>query len=206
MVSSMHSTLVIAPHADDEVLGCASALDTSCHVYYVGIDEHHRVDRATRLKEVAAVSAYFGFTFTVGDFPVNRYYERHVDLVQALETVIDSLSPKRVLIPLPSYNQDHKTVYDASLTALRHHDELCFVPQVLIYEAPDNFQWPVHVFQPTFFAQVDIEKKLNGYRLHASQVRAHRSMDLLRVMAATRGAQAKLPAAEAFAVLRWVET
>src|SRR5262249_26012827 len=105
-----------------------------------------------------------------------------------------------------SYNQDHRTVNQACFTALRQHDRNFFVPRVLIYEEPDCFLWEVEPFRPNYFLPVDIDRKLAGYALHASQVREHRSPDVLRSMAALRGAQSHLPFAEAFHILRWVDT
>ena len=61
-------------------------------------------------------------------------------------------------------------------------------------------------FEPTYFRPLDVERKIQGYRLHTSQVRAHRCESILRGMAAHRGAQSMLDAAEAFHVVRWVES
>jgi N-acetylglucosamine malate deacetylase 1 len=200
--------LVIAPHADDEVLGCASLLGADTLVVYLGIDDFHVVDRTTRLAEVARVSQYFGFPWRVADFPVNRYYTEHRAIVQHLEELIEEVRPSRMFIPSPSYNQDHRTASQACYTALRQHDQHHFVRRVLAYEEPDMYigrAGEAGHFEPCYFRSLDIERKIHGYRLHASQVRGHRSESILRGMAAHRGAQSMLPAAEAFHVIRWVD-
>ncbi|HUK62697.1 MAG TPA: hypothetical protein VLV15_05165 [Dongiaceae bacterium] len=85
LVTPAGGTLVIAPHADDEVLGCASVLEADTLVLYLGIDDFHVVDRATWLEEIAAAGRFFGFAWRAAEFPVNRYYAEHRALVQQLE-------------------------------------------------------------------------------------------------------------------------
>jgi hypothetical protein len=57
----------------------------------------------------------------------------------------------------------------------------------------------------TYFAPIDIEKKIKAYELHVSQVRSFRSPDMLRRIAKLRGDMAHVEYAEAFEILRWVE-
>lgn len=198
--------LVISPHADDEVLGCASWLDANCTVFYCGVDDFHVVDRDERLREVEAVAARLGFEWSVGDFPVNRYAERFLDLVLALERVIDEVRPDVLLLPSRSHNQDHRSVHEAGLIAIRHHDRNFFVPRVLAFEGPDNYLAETWPFTPNYFRQLDVEQKIEANALHRSQLRGHRAPELLRTMAAHRGYQAKVDAAEAFMIVRWVES
>jgi N-acetylglucosamine malate deacetylase 1 len=197
--------LVLSPHADDEVLGCSAFLGVPSHVLYLGIDEFHVVTRQQRVGEVCAVARLLGFTWEASDFTVNRYYERFADLVQVIEAAISRRRPGTVLAPIPSYNQDHRAVYEATLAATRRHDRNHFVPRVLLYEEPDNFLDPVYPFRPAYYVPVDIKAKLAANELHASQRRGHRSPAILTTMATFRGMQSHLEAAEAFEVVRWVD-
>ncbi len=202
----MDTTLVLSPHADDEVLGCSALLSPSCHVLYLGIDEFHVVPRDRRLEEVRAVAEFLGFTWEYADFHVNRYYERLADLIQVIEAAIATRRPHTILSPVPSYNQDHQAVYEACLVATRHHDRNHFASRVLLYEEPDNFLSPTYPFNPSYFVPLDVERKLTANDLHASQRRGHRSPELLKLMASVRGMQVGINAAEAFEIRRWVET
>jgi hypothetical protein len=127
-------------------------------------------------------------------------------MIGAIEAAIAEHAPTTVAAPVPSYNQDHRTVYEAFRTATRHHDRNRFVPRCLLYEEPDNYLQPVHPFNPAYFRPLDIERKLTANDLHRSQRRGHRSPHVLRTMATHRGLQAGLPAAEAFEVYRWIDT
>lgn len=198
--------LVLSPHVDDDVIGCGGILDADTTVVYIGIDQFHVVSRAERIEEAKAVAARTGHRpiFLFGK--VNDYAADFRALVQEIENDIDFFCPDEVLIPWPSYNQDHQAVYDAAMVALRPHDGNRFVKRVLLYEEPDCW-WPGirAQFVPTLFREIDIEEKLARYALMPSQVRGHRSLEHLRALAVVRGAAIMRPAAEAFHILRWVE-
>lgn len=203
--------LIIAPHVDDEVLGCGGILDQNSFVYYCGIDESRvapdparRVPVEERQKEMATTADYLGFAYEVNRKSlVNFYVEQEIK--DELERIINAVQPAAVFLPHPGYNQDHRTVFQAAQVALRPHDKNWFVPCVAVYEGWHDVIWTNQLFQPTLFVPIDIERKVAAYQLQASQVRAMRSPDHLRHLAAVRGAAAGVLAAEAFAVLRWVE-
>ena len=195
-------TLIVAPHADDEVLGCHSFLGPDCHVLYLGIED--RPSTRERLEEVRRSAVKSGFRWDALDHPVNRYSVSV--LIPDLERCIAEIRPATALIAQPSYNQDHRAAYDAALVALRPHDRNWFVPNVLVYEQPDSVLWKHGAeAQPNWFRPVSIEDKLHSYSLYASQVRGHRSPDLVRALARLRGAQAGMEYAEGFTVLRLAE-
>jgi LmbE family N-acetylglucosaminyl deacetylase len=204
----MADFLVFSPHIDDEALGCGGILDDRFHVHYCGVETFRVVDRETRLAEAAACAARLGFTFSVdAGAEVNSY--RVSDLVGPLEAQVAEHRPHSVFLPAASYNQDHRAVLDAALTALRPHDRNPFVRNVLIYEQVHVALWPHRedltsgrVFQPNFFVPIDVGRKLAAYRLHASQVRAMRSPERVELMARWRGAQAGCEFAEGFLVAR----
>ena len=195
-------TLIVAPHADDEVLGCHSFLGSDCHVLYLGIED--RPSTRERLEEVRQSAVKSGFRWDALDHPVNRYSVSA--LIPDLERCIAEIRPATVLIAQPSYNQDHRAAYDAALVALRPHDRNWFVPNVLVYEQADSVLWRHGAeAQPNWFRAVSIEDKLHSYSLYASQVRGHRSPDLVRALARLRGAQAGMEYAEGFTLLRLAE-
>lgn len=203
--------LIIAPHVDDEVLGCGGILDANSFVYYCGIDERkvasdpqHRIPMPDRLKELKATAQYLGFAYEVNKKNlVNFYVEQPVK--DAIERVINTIQPEVIFLPHPGYNQDHRTVFHATNVALRPHDKNFFVPRVAVYEGIHDAMWSYQSFRPALFIPIDIERKIKAYQLQASQVRRMRSPASLRHLAAVRGAAAGVSYAEAFAVLRWVE-
>jgi LmbE family N-acetylglucosaminyl deacetylase len=200
---SFGTVVIFSPHADDEVLGCFSFLSSSSHVVYLGVEDRTEVSRAGRLQEVALSASKSGFRWQALDFRVNHYDVR--ELIAPIEETVRRERPDTVLLPQPSYNQDHRAVHDAALTALRPHDRNHFVRNVLVFEQPDSVLW-AHGGEsaPNFFRPISIDAKLHSYSLYASQVRGHRSPELVAALARLRGAQAGCAFAEGFTVKRMV--
>lgn len=200
--------LILAPHVDDEVIGCGGILDNYCFVAYFGVDEFHVVSAEDRMKEAAFAASISGYHFRDPreGYRVNHYQENFSELVMDIEGLVEALRPDYVYLPWPSYNQDHQAVYRAAMVALRPHDKNHFVKKVLLYEEPDCF-WPGvdGQFLPNLFIKIDIDKKLYLYEAMQSQVRGHRSPEAIKALAAVRGAAIMEPFAEAFHILRWVE-
>lgn len=198
-------TLILSPHADDEVLGCGGILANSnnAHVVYFGINTYHVVSAEERVKEVARVAKFLGFTYTILNFPVDEYQNvKVVSLINTIEAIINKRKPDRIYIPWHSYNQDHRTVREAALIALRPHDVNHFVSEVFSYETDQYKEWATN-FVPNYFEQIDIEVKKQAYSLHASQVRNMRGCDQLEQWAAIAGRSAGFSFAEAFCVERY---
>lgn len=230
--------LVIAPHVDDDVLGCGGILDADTVTLYCGVDYLHNGATSTdRHAEACAVLERTGGTFwwpTAGRAPSRdrpamhwrltpeimhadcRYYDtpRCVNeydvpsLIGDIESVIAKEQPGEVYLPWPSYNQDHRAVYEAALVALRPHDTNHRVERVLVYEGSQVNFWdwaqPGAAFRPNYFVPIDIDEKVARYECMASQVRGMRSPDMLRALALLRGAEIGVPAAESFQIIRWV--
>lgn len=190
-------TIIFAPHVDDEVLGCFAYLNASCHVLYGGVEERPTISRETRIQELKTAASLLGFGWTLLNNPVNSYQSQA--LIGDMEALIQQIEPTTVLIPEPSYNQDHRAFYDAGLVATRPHDTLWLVPEVLVYEQPHSVMWPhSQREEPSVFLPIDIDKKLQAYALYASQVRGHRSPETVKAIATLRGAQINTRHAEAF--------
>jgi N-acetylglucosamine malate deacetylase 1 len=206
--------LIIAPHADDEVLGCGGILGKDSFVYYCGIDESnvnikdplHRIPLNKRLGEIKNVAKFLDFKWAVNmHTKVNHYAQSESELRDEFEKIINTVKPEKIFIPFPSYNQDHKTVYEAALVALRPHDKNHFVKKVLVYEQQHPVLWEDKPFQVNYFVPIDIKKKIDAYLLHKSQVRSMRSPDLIEAIAKVRGKQSNTDFAEAFIIKRWVD-
>jgi LmbE family N-acetylglucosaminyl deacetylase len=204
--------LFLSPHADDEVLGGFSFLTKDTTVIYFGIDEAHinsswikkRPSFEQRNFELLSLARKLGFKFKVLDNKINSYVTS--ELIPSIEKEINEFMPDIILLPNPTYNQDHRAVYEASLVALRPHDINFFVKKVLIYEQVQDF-WNHNCreFNPNYFKDLNIEDKLESYEIYASQVRSFRSSDMLKALAILRGSQSNKKFAEAFEVLRWID-
>ncbi len=202
-VQSDVRALIFSPHIDDEVLGCFSFLNPNTHVLYGGVEQRPTIPRSQRIAELEDSAKHLGFSWTLLDNTVNQYAV--ADLIEPMEVLIDQHQPQTVLLPEPSYNQDHRAFYEAALVATRPHDTHQLVPEVFVFEQPHSIMWP-HTQQPepTVFIPINIEHKLAAYSRYSSQVREHRSPDTVAALAALRGAQIMVSHAEAFQAKRLV--
>lgn len=224
--------LIVAPHADDEAIGCggtmARAAECGAEVYVLVVtvgdlkrvgDGEGVVKAEERIAEVDKVARFLN----VKDSEVIMTDEhRHLrldaiprrDLVAFLERdarlSVSNLKPDFVFLPAPSYNQDHEAVAKAGLTACRPHDRnaLPSPAGVFLYEYPPNsWCFPQDRFLPGFYVDISdhLDKKIDAYKLYESQARGglhQNNPDNIRNLALLRGREVGVAAAEAFQVLR----
>lgn len=223
--------LVVAPHPDDEVIGCAGLISRvkeeggSVYVQFVTVGD--TPDRSptgfssaeARDAEIAKVADLLRYDDHDLALRGNGYHLRldslaQGELIDVLERrsrlSIRAVEPTVVLLPQPtSYNQDHRAVAQATLTALRpngHHPQ---PDLVLVYEQIAD-QWNTGLtFTPNLFVGLGrrhMEAKLDAMRAYGTQIRDHpstRSCEALSGMAMFRGAQCGMSFAEAYQCLRW---
>lgn len=231
---SRERILILAPHPDDETLGCGGlmrkAKDAGAEVYIQFITVGDTADLSAKgmstaderygeVKQVAEFFEWDGWDFA---FPGDRYHLKldalpRFELANALERnsplSIAELRPTTVIAPhRTSYNQDHQVTAEAlhtalrpSNTRLRHHPRL-----VLAYEqAADQWRYDAAP-PPNFFVELteeQVEAKIQAMRLYGTQSHDHphtRSDLTLRSLAALRGMHAGVPYAEAYHMMRWL--
>ena len=152
--------------------------------------------------ELNSVVSLTNHSYKILDNKVNHY--KLQDLISSFEKYINDYKPSEIYIPHPSYNQDHRVVYDAAMTALRPHDVNHFVKRIFMYEQPHMLFWDDKDFKPNYFVPIDIERKIKMYELMKTQVRKFRSSEHLRAISKIRGGQSNCEYAESFKILRWV--
>ncbi|WP_066369472.1 PIG-L deacetylase family protein [Herbidospora mongoliensis] len=224
--------LILAPHPDDEVIGCGGLISRiseaggQVHVLYVTIGAHVShpkagfSTRAENLEEIGKVAAHLGITSwhvalpEVAQLTLDQLPRRTLTTVIENATPISLATLKPTLIAFPhptSYNQDHQAVAEAAITALRPSDrrKRPHPTLVLAYEQAAD-QWRLTPCSPpTFFIELapqHLSAKLTAMDLYASQRREHphtRSDETLRSLAVLRGTQCGAAAAEAYECVRW---
>jgi LmbE family N-acetylglucosaminyl deacetylase len=222
------SCLVLAPHADDEALGCgglmAALASQGCpvHVVYFAVDgfHHYGLDQDTtfgqRRAEIEHVTMLFDNCTWEIAYPDQGLIERldtvpQQDLVTRIERVCDARQPELVLLPSGAdYDQDHRAVFRAGLAATRPIPGNCgkhLARQVLTYEMT-KLQWAAEP-SPLYSVLLDItahlDTKLEAIRRYTSQLRASphiRSLEAVTALARVRGTQIGTTYGEAYQPLR----
>ena len=214
--------LVIAPHPDDEVLGCggmiANRVEAGHEVYVCvvtkGCEPLFREEFIEQGRsECREADPLLGVKETLFlDFPaamledVPRY-----KLNDAVLRTVQEIRPDEVYIPHRGDMQlDHKMIADAAMVALRPKYEHR-VARVYAYETLSETAWDipntVNEFIPNVFEDISgtLEKKVQALRVFASQMApfpAARSPEAAEALARYRGALAGVNAAEAFSLIR----
>lgn len=173
--------LVIAPHADDEVLGCGGYLiqqsKASAEIRIVigtigGVDV--RQDFATRLKEFNNVCtrlcAKGKFLFKDKDAVLDTIPS--FEIIRELDREIDRFRPDEIFINYRSRHQDHIKIYDCSMASLRLREG--YMPKfVALYEysfISDGLELPKGGAAYHDITDV-IDDKVALFNLYATQVR-----------------------------------
>ena len=227
--------LILSPHPDDEVIGCGGLIsrvkDAGGQVFvnFVTLgDTRDRTERGLstadeRITEIQKVASQLAFDKWDVALQGTEYHLRldtmaQHDLIGVLEHAstlsLQAVEPTVVLLPSPlSYNQDHRAVAEAAITALRPvgpTGDARPVEIVAIFEEVADQWTPRSDVAPNLFValqQRHLDAKLDAMRAYVSQARPHphtRSLEALQTMAVVRGAHSGLGYAEAYRCIRWL--
>ncbi len=229
---SCADVLVIAAHPDDEVLGCGGTIarltsnGKRVHIAILGEGATSRFDQRDDA-DAAAVAALRSHSRQAGDIlaaaqvhhfalPDNRFDQVPLlDVTKIIERLIEKLRPAVVFTQHGGdLNIDHLQTFRATLTATRPQ-AACPVRHLYAYEAMSSSDWSfgqfAPAFAPNFFVDISttLETKLAAMRCYESETRPFphpRSAEGLKACAARWGTIAGVPAAEAFVLIRSVQT
>lgn len=220
----MTRVMVIAPHPDDEVLGCGGAIARHTargdHVRVVvvtrGIPELFApADIEATRAELSAAHRLLGVEDTVFlDFPAPRLdtLPSH-EISDALRKRIYETSPDLIYLPhRGDIHVDHKIVYWATLVAARPTPGRRS-PTLWCYETLSETEWGAptgdEAFVPNVYVDIGahLQQKLDAMAMYASQLKPapqSRSLRSIEALARVRGGTVNLDAAEAFMLVRQV--
>lgn len=222
----MQNIIVVAPHPDDEVLGCGgviarhSARGDRVQVVVVSrgapdifppeIIEETRSELAAAHKLLGVEKVHFL------DFPAPRLdaMPGHA-LADQLIRIVREIQPHTIYAPhWGDLHSDHKAVYWATMVAARPNSA-SQVNRLLCYETLSETEWgtPPHAnaFVPNVFVDITefLPAKLAAMACYRTQLKEHpnsRSLKSVEALATYRGAIVGVNAAEAFVLAREVIT
>ena len=214
--------LVVAPHPDDEVLGCGGTIakyaDNGDDVYVAivtkGEEPLFKVEQVVDVRnECLKADKFLGVKETIFmDFPASmienvpryKFNEAFIQLIQRIR-------PDIVYIPHRGDMQlDHKMVVDAAMVALRPKYKHV-VKRIYAYETLSETGWDVpnvtNEFIPNVYNDISkfMDKKIEAMQMFKTQLSAYpaaRSSRAVEALAMYRGATVNMNAAEAFYIVR----
>lgn len=214
---------VIAPHPDDETLGCggtmlrhaaeghevhwviATRMDTS-----LGFDDEQIEKREAEIASVA-VALRTSATHRLG-LPTTRLDTLPLgNVVELLKSALSTVQPSVLYIPFRGdAHSDHRVVFDAAVACTKWF-RAPWLKRVLAYETLSETGFGLDpagsTFAPNVFVDVSdyLESKIETLRLYEGEMGTPpfpRSEAAVRALAQLRGSEAGFNAAEAFLLLR----
>jgi N-acetylglucosamine malate deacetylase 1 len=214
--------LVVAPHPDDETLGCGGTLlrmrESGAQLAWLivtGISEEAGFTPARvqgRETEIEKVRKLLGFDEVFQLSLPTRQLDAvpMAELVAQFSEVFKSYRPEHVFLPHRSdVHSDHRVVFDAGAACAKWF-RYPSVRRLLSYETISETDFCLDTrspFQPNCFVDISryLERKLEALAEYASELGRFpfpRSLEAVRSLAAVRGAASGFEAAEAFQLLR----
>jgi LmbE family N-acetylglucosaminyl deacetylase len=223
--------MVIAAHPDDEVLGCGATVHKLVSRGWVahlvimsaGVGGRHLLNETStddvqrnqavlsaQTQRAASVIGYQGVDTL--DFPDNRMDTvGRMDLVHAIRPIIEREKPDLVLTHHPGdYNWDHTVTFDAVMMAARTNPPDFSPQEIWLFEVRSSTErgWQSRQpFAPSIYVDIkaNLAFKESALSEYASELRNHphpRSIEGIRSLAASRGHEVGMDAAEAFEEVR----
>jgi LmbE family N-acetylglucosaminyl deacetylase len=217
-----HRVLAVAPHPDDETLGCGGSLlrykDDGAELAWlivtgISTDEGWDAERVReRDAEIDSVASLFGFdevfrtrlpAARLDTLPMAR-------IVADISAVFQSFQPEEVLLPHRSdVHTDHRIVFDAAVACTKWF-RYPSVRRVLAYETISETDFGLDAdcsFRPNCFVDISryLERKLEIMAVYKSELHEFpfpRSNQAIEALARFRGASSGFGAAEAFQLMR----
>ena len=212
------NVLVIAPHPDDETLGCGGVLlkhkNNNEHIYWLtitsAIDEKKwgKEFIKKRKLELESVKNEYGFkkSFHLEFPPAYLDTVPISDIVDKISKIIKEVKPELIYVPYSSdVHTDHQII-SKSLGSIIKWFRHPSVNKVLMYEtlSETDFNFlSANSFKPNYFVDISdfIKKKIEIMKIYSSEMNLApfpRSEKVLIAQSVLRGSQCGFDNAEAF--------
>lgn len=218
------TTLIIAAHPDDEVLGCGGTIrrivnegeDVFIAILGEGITSRYNkreeadqsLIKALHQKSAKAAELMGAKDLFMYSLPDNRFDSVPIlDVVKIVEKLVEQLKPDAIFTQHGGdLNIDHVQTYRAVLTATRPMAGRS-VKHVYGYEVASSTEWAFQqftpVFRPNYFVNIEdtLETKIEAMECYESEARQFphpRAPQSLRSIAQRWGSVVGVKAAEAF--------
>ncbi len=214
--------LVVAPHPDDETLGCGGTLLRTASegaqiawliVTSMAENEGYSAESmAERKQEIVRVREAYGFCEVYAlDLPARRLDTYPVaELVSEFGKIFNAFQPSEVFLPhRRDVHTDHRAVFDAGAACAKWF-RYNSVRRVFAYETLSETDFALDAeppFTPNYFVDISefLERKIEIMTMYRSEIGEFpfpRSVEAIRALATLRGASSGFGSAEAFQLLR----
>lgn len=208
--------LVIAPHGDDEILGCGGVMaryseNNDIYICYVTqpTEEWNLEYKQNRNKEIDNVKTLLNikevFKLKLPTVQLDMIPQK--ELNELIGEVIRATNPDIMFIPSnKDVNMDHRIIHNACLVASR--PTYNNIKKILSYETISETEWGnFGAFNSNVYIDISeyIDKKLEAMKCYDNELfdNPHpRSLDVIKSLARKRGSEINVMYAEAFELIR----
>ena len=218
----MKKLIVVAPHPDDETLGCGGTLlflrDQGFEIHWLiissmkqnlGFSQQRILCRKKEIKKVAATYKFASFSSL--DFPTSKLDSiPKNEIIEKIGQVFEKIQPNIIFVPFDGdVHSDHRIVFEATIACtkwFRHRS----VHKILAYETLSETDFGLSSmvgFRPSVFYNIELyfAKKCEILKLYEGEMGLFpfpRSFETLEALARLRGSAAGFKFAEAFQLLK----
>ncbi|MDB5713876.1 MAG: hypothetical protein JWO15_1273 [Sphingomonadales bacterium] len=225
MIETAKVAVVIAPHPDDEVLGCGGTMarlaDAGVEVHVIIMTRGRAPDFSPAqmdhlVTEARAAHRMLGvFQTHFLDLPAARLDTLPIaDVNGQLGRILWPIQPDTMFVPfIGDIHFDHQIAFTAAMVCARPR-AIGSPMRIYAYETLSETNWYAPGITPPFVPNMYVDigaylgRKLGAFQCFASQVKSfpdERSVEALRALATLRGATVFKEAAEAFMVVRQID-
>ncbi len=210
--------LVIAPHPDDETLGCGGSLfrhiEKGDDVYWLIVTtvsndlgwSQHLIDK--RQKELNQVNEKYGFRKRFNfNLPATKLDTLPItNIIDRLKDVFNEVRPELIYMPYSNdVHTDHKVICSALQSTFKWF-RYPYIKRILMYETLSETEYNYldgDCFRPNVFIEISkyIDAKVSAMEIYESEMGSFpfpRSVEAIRALAKLRGSNSGFEFAEAF--------
>ena len=208
--------LVVAPHADDETLGCGGSLlkhkKNGDKIYWLLVTKLKKNHKKYNIKqkEIKKVADMYNFdeVINLNLEPAKIHNIDFQNLIKLIEKPLKLIKPDTIYVPyLNDIHSDHQIIARAMNTFSKWF-RYPYIKRFLVYEtlSETNFNFVNTNFEPNLFVDIsnEMKKKLNILKIYRSEISTHpfpRSQKSVESLAIIRGSSSGYNYAEAFKII-----
>ena len=218
----MKKILVIAPHPDDEVLGCGGTIlrhkknGDMVYCAYVTNFKKNYFKYKNKLEQIKKVSKKLKLDdYFIGEFHPTELNEKNLNkVILFIKKIVNKIKPETIFVPFEGdIHTDHKIVFDACKPFIKSF-RYKFIKNFYVYEilSETNFSEGLSKisFKPNLFVDITkfIKEKIKIAYIYKDEFYKHpfpRSSRSIKSLAILRGSFSNQKYSESFMIIKKIQ-